>query len=365
MKNQKSFSVGRFVYLLARQVMKRLVWCTILLLSINSAFAADGFREFKFGESLDSIQKTGRKLCRFGKVEKHTRWTWITRIDCTDYQFKGNVKARLFFEFSDDELVKVFAVSRNIQNYLLLRHSEYNYRLPLKSDLHKSSSSNLADVLLLKDKVHQLGDEYRYTTFYYQGKWEWEYLYEKKGNRDDQRRRKEDQLAEEEEGGVAGWDKFKFDESEEVIKDKLEGMCSKITAVSGDEVDTVSCDDFTFLGKKVSVSFLFDDAGLVKIELKLTSDRYAELLPLLKRKYGLPFLELYENNIYFPSIEFPMANVVLAYKRDNGEDENVWLTLKYMKQGYEDRDQTTIWQKLKSEPGRVPRSKLEKIMDSI
>ena len=345
--------------------MKWLVGIIFFLFSANGILAADGFREFKFGESLDSIQNTGRRLCQFGREVKHTRWPWISRIDCKGYRFKGDIKARLFFEFANDELVKIIVVSKDIKNYLLLRHPEFNYRLPLKTSQEGTGTSNLADALLFKDKVHQLGDEYTYTTFFYEGKWEWEYVYEKSGNREDERRRKKNLLEDEEEAGVSGWDKFKFGESEEVIKGKLEGMCSKIEVVSGTEIDTVFCSDFTFLNRKIGVFFSFDDTGLAKIELKLTSDRYSELLPLLKRKYGLPFLELEKNEFYYPAIEFPGANVVMAYKRDSGEKGEVWLALKYMKQGYEDLDQTTIKEKMKSEQDRVPRTKSERIMDSI
>jgi hypothetical protein len=364
--NRISFSICRISFAKLREdVMRWLIWSAILILSGSHVFAADGFREFDFGESPDEIQKVGRAHCSFGKIEKHTRWEWIKRVDCKGYRFKGKTKARLFFEFSDDELVKVFVVSRVIKDYFLIRYPEFNYRLPLKSPSNHSSISNLADKLILKDKVHRLGDEYRYTTFHYAGKWEWEYMYERKGNPDDERRRRIELLEDEEESGVGGWDKFKFKETEEAIKDKLAGMCSNIKVLSGSDLGSVTCDDFTFLEKKIGLLFFFDDEGLVKIELKLTPDWYPKLLPLLKRKYGLPFLELKENELFFPAIEFPKANVALAHKKDGAVSKDVWLALKYIRQGYEDTDQTTIRQKLKSKPDRAPRSKSEKILDSI
>ncbi len=336
-----------------------------MILTCFQVFAADGFREFKFGESPETIQEVGLKLCRFGKVTQHTRWEWIKRLDCTGYKFKGAIKARLFFEFSEDELVKIYVVSKHIEDYFLIRDPEFNYRVTLKPALKKSGSTNLVDNLLFKDKVHRLGDEYRYTTFFYQGNWEWEYMYERKGNRDDERRRRTDLLDDEEESGVSGWDKFDFGEVEADIKSKLEGMCSNISVTSNGDLDSITCDDFVFSGEKIRVIFLLDQAGLGKIELQLTSEWYAKLLPLLKRKYGLPFLELKKNNYYYPAIEFPKANVVMAYKRDNSDAQQVWLTLKYMRQDYEDKDQTNFRKKAKDGPDAIPRTKSEQLMDSI
>ncbi len=328
--------------------------------------AANGFREFEFGDSSKEVMDSGSGICRFGELEKHTRWNWRSQLDCNGYLFKENTRTRLIFQFSDDELVKIYVVSRYIKDYFLIRNPEYNYLLPLNPAESNSSSNNLADRLLLKDKVHYLGKEYRYTTFFYQGKWEWEYLYEKKGNKRDDKDRKEEQLEEEMEGAGIGWSKFKFDESESEIKMKLEGMCSSISVLSGGGDDQLlKCNDYVFLDKKIAVLFYFKESGLMKIELKLTQEWYNILLESLKRKYGFPYLEVGKNDHYYQSIEFPKANVILAYKRDIDVNNSVWLSLKYVKEGYVDEDQFRVQQRKKAVPERLKKTKKERILDSI
>jgi hypothetical protein len=337
----------------------------LLCLIWNLAFAADGFREFRFGDSLDTIKNTGQRLCSFGEVTKHSRWPWRTLIDCKGYRFKKDTPVALYFQFADDKLVKIHVVSRDIPNYYLIRYPEFNYLFPKINQSLSASSSNLADRLLFKDKVHQLADEYRYLTFYHEGKWEWEYIYQHKSYVHDEERRVRNLLEEEAEAGVKGWNKFKFNDSQEAIKDKLVGMCSALAVESGSGVESIKCGDFIFLDTKIEVYFIFETSGLVKIELKLPTDWYDQLSPMLKKKYGLPYLELTNNTLYYPSIEFPEASVVLAYKNGPNAAHGVWLTLKYIKKGYADKDQVSIQKKESKKSDTTPSSKLDRILDSI
>ncbi|MBU2515622.1 hypothetical protein KJ966_30260 [bacterium] len=350
-------------------MIRKIIFISVFSILFSGVLsAANGFREFQFGDSYKEVMDSGKELCKFGELEKHTRWNWKSELDCKGYLFKENTRTRLIFQFSDDELVKIFVVSKDIKDYFLIRNPEYNYLLPLKPSTLNPTSTNLADKLLFKDKVHYLGDEYRYTTFFHKGEWEWEYLYEKKGNQRDDIRRKEKQLEEEMEGGVIGWSKFKFDEPESEIKMKLEGMCSSISVLSGGGVDQLlQCNDYVFLDKKIAVLFFFKESGLMKIELKLTGEWYDLLLESLKRKYGFPYLELDKNDYYYRSIEFPKANVILAYKSGENGNDSVWLSLKYVKEGCEDEDQVQIQmrQKGKTKPEELKKTKTERVLDSI
>lgn len=341
-----------------------LILSLILCSAWKHAFAANGFREFRFGDSLDTVRKTGEKLCSFGEVTRHSRWPWRTSIDCRGFAFKRNISALLYFQFAEDKLVRIHVVSTEIPNYFLIRYPEHNYLLPKVRAKSTDAAPNLADRLLLEDKVHKLADEYTYLTFYYEGNWEWEYIYQQKNYPRDEAQRVRELLEEESEAGVKGWNKFKFDDSQEMIKDKLEGMCSALTVESGSGVEYIKCADFVFLDTKIEIFFFFQGSGLVKIELKLPNDWYEQLLLALKKKYTLPYLELVENPLYYPSIEFPKASVVLAYKSDPGSGK-VWLTLKYLKKGYTDKDQVSDSKNEKKKMEEIPSSKQERLFDSI
>ena len=347
--------------------MKLLIWIVCLILSTVTATAADGFKEFEFGDSVQTTINKGEDLCRFGKEQKNTRWSWISEIECTDYLFNGNIKVKLYFQFADDELVKIYVVSRNIKNYFLIRKPDHNYLVPRSSKDSRKNLANLADQLLFKDKVHQLGDEYRYTTFFFDGQWEWEYYYVNKGYEKSEKDRKNDLLEDESEGGVKGWKKFNFGDQTSVIKEKLQGMCSSLQVTSGQEnSEMLLCQDFLFLDKKIVVLFLFQSAELVKIELLLTPDWYETLLPLLKKKYGTPYSELTENRLYYPYIEFPKANIVLNFKRSDNSQTEINLVLKYLKEGYQDEDLFKLQEEKKVEsPKTKEQGKTEKILESI
>ncbi len=339
------------------------IFSLTLLLFIN-VFAVDGFREFAFGDDTKTVMEKGRRLCRFGEVQKDTRWKWKTYLSCTSYQFKKETRVKLFFHFSDDKLVKIYVVSKDIDNYFLIRYPEHNYLVPLIDPKLKKRTANLVDKLVLQDKVHTLGKEYQYTTFFYQGKWEWEYLYEDPRNKKRELKKREVQLKEEAEGGVKGWKKFNFNESDETIKEKLKGMCSSISVFSvGQDKENLICHEFTFTEKKIDLIFLFYNAGLVKIELKLEQEWYQKLLPLLKRKYGKPYVELTQNMLYFPYIEFTKANVVLSYKRNESKNRESWVSLKYLREGY--LDGSTPLDNLKLKFDRDGKSEAEEILDNI
>lgn len=318
----------------------RILSLFIVFLSLCSmALAADGFREFEFGDRIEEVRENGAKLCRFGEYQKDTRWLWRSKIDCTGYPFSKEVQARLFFFFSKDVLARIFVVSKDIDNYFLKRYPDHSYLVPLEPPSDKSRSMNLADKLLVRDKVHQLGNEYRYTTFFHNGKWEWEYMYERPGYQNSENALKEDQLEEEAEEGVTGWSKFNFGETAEQIKQKIEGMCSSIAVdldIQRNEI--LTCRDFSFLNQRIPLAFYFLQNELVKIELQLEKDWYSRLRTELKKKYGLPYKELTENDLYFPYIEFPKAGIALVHKRDENDPENIFILLKYLREGYQDKD---------------------------
>lgn len=232
-------------------------FCLVLCFAVNVS-GADGFREFDFGDDYETLRNKSRGLCRISALQNDTRWPWISRADCRNYRFGGSAQARLIFFLSEEELAQVYVISKDIENYFLIRPNELNYLIPKNPRDSRSKTMNLADRLLFKDKVHQLGDEYRYTNFYYNGNWEWEYFYELKGFAEDEKRRRRRQLEEEMEGGVEGWSKFRFDESETEIKEKLEGMCTeiKVTSGTGGE-ELINCFGYEFLDRTIQVRFFF------------------------------------------------------------------------------------------------------------
>lgn len=349
--------------LMTRRNMLRIFLVTFFVIWAAAATAADGFREFNFGDSLASTQKKGEGLCRFGEEKQNTRWTWISETECIDYSFKGKIKVKLLFQFADDELVKIFVISKDIKDYIEFRYSNYNYLVPIL-DSENKANTNMSEQRLIQDKVHQLGDEYRYTTFFHNGKWEWEYYYEKKGYRRQELTRREKQLEKENELGVEGWKKFKFGDNTSTLKDKLEGMCSSLEVVSGDDLsEMLTCKEFSFLNQKIDVLFLFQSDALAKIELILDQSMYQTLLPLMKKKYGAPYLELVKNQRYHPYIEFPASNVVLVHKKRDGK---VATALKYLRTGYKDADRFKAKTKDKNRSSDLPKKgKTEMILDSI
>ena len=157
----------------------------VFFLLVSNTFAADGYSVFDFGDSLETTLNKGKELCRFGEMKKDTRWLWKSYLDCSGFRFKRGTYVKLFFHFSDDHLVKIYVVSKVIKDYFLIRYPEHNYLVPLMEKKPSKRMKNLADDLIFRDKVHVLGKEYRYLTFFYKGGWEWEYLYEKPRNKED------------------------------------------------------------------------------------------------------------------------------------------------------------------------------------
>lgn len=336
------------------------------LLCIHTLQAADGFREFQFGDSPAVVERISRGLCQYGGTIANTRWHWKSRAVCRDYRFKEDTTATLYFFFSEDELTRIHVVSRYIPDYLLLRHSNYQYLTPKTPPAGESqTSSNLADRLLYKDNIHQLGDEYRYITFFHEGRWEWEYIFELKGHAEAEAKRKKEVLEEEAEAGIAGWNQFNFNESQSAVKEKLEGVCSQMEINPGTRIDTLWCKEYPFLEEKIDLFLIFASGGLSMIELRLSTEWYETLVPLLKKKYGMPYRELKDNDIYYPSIEFPKANVAMIYKRSSDQKDGLFVVLKYLKRGFEDVD--LRWKKGKA-PGKEDeqaRGEKQRILDSI
>ncbi|MBU3918109.1 hypothetical protein KKA14_21475 [bacterium] len=345
---------------------KPILCCLIFVLLISNAFAADGFSVFEFGDSVEMTLNKGKELCRFGEMKKDTRWLWKSYLDCSGFKFKEGIHAKLFFQFSDDQLVKIYVVSKDINDYFLIRYPEHNYLVPLVEKMPDKRMKNLADELLFQDKIHILGNEYRYLTFYYKGGWEWEYLYEKRRNKEDEKKRKQKQLENEVGGGLTGWSGFNFDDTSEMVKQKLNGMCSSIkVSLEGQKGGSIRCNDFEFFEKKIIVMFGIADGKLVTIELKLEQDWYQVLVPLLKKKYGLPYVELTKNELYFPYLEFPKVNLVLSHFRDSLEENKVQVSLKYRKEGFLDPERVKDAEGKKENLGEKKERKLERIMDRI
>jgi hypothetical protein len=197
------------------------------------------------------------------------------------------------------------------------------------------------DEMFFKDNVHYLKGVYRYTTFFYNNRWEWEYLFEEDTFLRDERKRKEERLRKEREAGLSGWSKFKFGETTGKIKEKIRGMCSTMKVKMGtNKRETIRCDRFSFMDRKIDLLFTFSESTLVKIELLLDKSQYQLLLGLLKRKYGPPYRELGENELYYPSIEFPEKNIALYYSKTVSSKTDVGLVLRYTKEGYSDTSQS-------------------------
>ncbi len=335
----------------------------VFFLMVSNAFAADGYRFFKFDDSSETILKKGKKACQFGKVKKDTRWPWKSYLDCSGFRFKKGIYAKLFFHFTNDRLVKIYVVSKEIENYFLIRYPEHSYLVPLVEDNPGKQMKNLSDKLILQDNVHVLGKEYQYLTFFYKGSWEWEYLYEMDRNKRREKERRQKQMRDEEGKGLTGWSGFYFDDTSELVKQKLDGMCSSIkVSMEGQKKGMIRCNDFEFLEKKITVMFNIMNEKLVTIELKLEQDWYDALVPILKKKYGRPYAELTRNELYFPYLEFPKVNLVLFHFRDSLD--KVWVSLKYFKEGYFDFERVKNTKNKKGTPVDA-QIKTKKMIDAI
>ncbi len=347
--------------------MKNVLVVTVLILFFSSSsFAVSGFREFKFGDSVETVKKKGEKLCRFGKATKDTRWFWKFHIECSDFKFKRGIKTKLFFQFSEDELVRIRVVSKDIEDYLLVRHPRFRYLVPLPRDESLNTAVNLADELMIKDKVHLIDKGYRYTTFFHDGAWEWEFTYELADFQEEENTREQDQLEEEEEKGLPGWKKFNFSDSHETIKEKVEGLCSSSkTSIDAHGSRVLICHDFHFMDEKIDLLFIFESGMLVKMELRLEKKWYEVLLPMLKQKYGQPFVELGKNKLYFPYIEFPKVGIVLSHRVEESSNKTVWISLKYLKEGYIDSDVLVGDDQAPKTEEKKKKGRSEEIMDSI
>jgi len=348
--------------------MKRLqLTLLIIFLLAPLLYAFGGLDDFDFNDTIEKIQETASGKCTLGKLQKSTRWQWKAFLDCSDYKFKKNVSVYLLFEFADGNLTRIYAVSKKIDNYLSFRypHDYYDHLLPLKQSNFNHHDGNLADQLIYQDKVHKLEKQYVYTTYFHEGKWEWEFRYERPNHKKMEKRFKEKQLDHEKQKGVKKWNSFSFDDSYDQVKKEIEGLCSATRITS--DLDTkkyIDCLDFSFLGEKIKVRFGFVELKLVKIELVLKRKWYAILLPILKKKYDFPYIELKENQRYYPYIEFPDKNIKLLHRLGDQSDA-VLVSLKYLKGGVEDTDQYKNVEKPKKKVFKKIKSREEKIMDNI
>ena len=327
-------------------------------------YAADEFKEFSFGDSSKEVRLAGSRRCQFSEVTHDSRWTWKSYINCTGYHYKGT-KAQIFFEFVKDELVKFSVVSKQIPYYFLVRNPNLVIKTPVTEKKIKKEL-NLADELMLKDKVHVFDESKQLIYFFYQNKWEWELtffdrLYHKKSHE-----RELDQLQTEVDQGLKEWKGFAFEDPLQMIKDKLGGLCSStnIRVVGSDQKRKIlQCLEFPFSGEQVTVEFLFSDLTLQQIEVLLETKWYLKLLKPLKKKYGTPYSELEKNPLFYPYLDFTKMNILLAHRYSDDNPDNVIVFLRYIKEGYSnpDDDQKAIHDEKKEGKGAKKRFKSKNI----
>ncbi len=332
---------------------------------VSPAYAADGFMDFELGANANKILQVGQKKCVFGSVENDTRWLWKQHLVCDQFLYKG-VRTKLIFEFVDDHLVRIIVLSKDIANYLLLRNN-IDVELLAKS-IDSKGSMNSSDIIF-QEKVHQFENGQQLTYFYHNGSWEWEIKIEHTKYKEEEQVMKKEQLAEEERKGSKGWHNFVFGDMISETREKAEGLCE---ALNNDETTYLKdkkvmvCYNFPFLQKKIDVRFGFYKAKLVDIELMLQSELYQKLLPLLKQKYGKPYREFADSRSYYPYIIFPKQNISLSYKRNDQKPSEIWVSLKYKKEGYIDPAEEIIIEEKKKQkqlPDRM--SEDEFIMKNI
>jgi len=318
-------------------------------------FAADGFKEFSFGDSSKEVRTKGIKRCQFSEVTQDSRWTWKSYINCTGYRYKGT-RAQIFFEFVEDELVKYVIISKRIPNYYLVRNPTLVVKTPIDRKKEKKEF-NLADELMLKDKVHVFDETKQLVYFFHQNRWEWELtffdrIYHKKA-----KEREIAQLETEVDQGLKDWKGFAFEDPLQMIKDKLDGLCSstKIRVAGTDQKDKIlQCLDFPFSGEQVIVEFLFSNLTLQRIEVLLEKKWYLKLIEPLKKKYGTPYSELEKNPLYYPYLQFTKVNVLLAHRYKEDNPDEVIVFLRYIKEDYSnpDDEQAEINNKGKNKGGK-------------
>jgi len=320
----------------------------ICFLITSPLFAVEGFKVFEFGDNHSEVQEAGNKYCRFSELLHDSRWAWKSYINCKGYRYKGT-KTQIFFEFVEDELVKITVVSKVIPNYFLIRSPKLIIKTP-KDRKKRKKQVNLADELMLEDKVHVFDQTRKLVYFFYQKKWEWELSFFNPKYHKHAKQREEKQLKSEVEQGLAEWKGFAFEDPLQMTKEKLEGLCSSTkTLPLGSKQKILQCFDFSFSGEEVRVEFLFTELTLQRIEVLLGKKWYAKLLEPLKKKYGTPYRELGENPIYYPYLHFPKKNILLAHRYSKKKKEPLIVFLRYIKEGYEKPAENSV-KKDKKEP---------------
>ena len=345
---------------------KLLLLLGFFLFLVNQT-TAQVFQDYSYGDSAEQIREIIGDKCQIQPVKKDTRWEWRSQMGCYNFDYKG-INSVIYFQFSDEDLNRISIVSKKIPNFFLFRDAKNRYLLskaPL-SDLTENSN-NLVDKLIFQDKVHYQKDGQKLTYFFYKGEWEWELLFEKEGYQKNEKRQIREQLKEESKKGVKGWKSFQFNLSSRDIRTRLEGLCSKIShdkKAVFQGIKRLVCHDFSFLDQKISINFKFYDNKLVTINLLLPTSFYQTLLPLLKEKYGTPYIEYENDQDYYPYIIFPANNLELCYIKS--QTQKALLSLKYIKKGYIDPVEIKQF-KEKTDKKRLKKikSKSEVIMDNI
>jgi len=293
--------------------------------------------EYDFGDSPTVVKNRFHNQCSFSTLKTNSQWSWVKTLECTGYKFQ-RVLTKLIFEFSDNKLSRVYIVSIDIPNYFLIR-SKNNLLIEKASVTGEKNKSNPYRISLFSDRVHRYENGHVLTYFYYQGKWEWELKMETSGYAEEETEKKRKQLEDEAGKGLSGWANFKFDDEVAKMKENLEGLCTSIeidnrTYLKGKKV--MICSDFPFIGKKITLNLVFLDARFVEAILDLAAKDYYTLLPLLKKKYGMPYQEGIETADHYPFIFFTKANITLGYDSGETQKPEPQVQLRYSKEGYFD-----------------------------
>ncbi|MCP4295765.1 MAG: hypothetical protein GY786_09180 [Proteobacteria bacterium] len=343
-------------------IKKAIILITFLFVCLVPGYSVTGFSIFSFGDSPTEISRKGEPFCTFDPVKKDTRWFWKSYLVCTDYNYKG-VHTKLFFEFFDEELVKIYVVSRDIKDYFLIRHPQEGFLVPLEIGNKASKGSNLADELIFKDKEYLVAPGQKLTHFFFDKKWEWEVSFEDSDYERTNLNNMESQLEDEQEKGLDVWNNFKFDTPVEEIKSQLQSQCSKVEMQISTNVvgrRNFICLEYLFIQQKVQVIFSFMEDKLVQIKLLLPYENYDTYSPLLKKKYGMPYTELEKNKIYHPFIDFPQKGVTLAHNPLDPKH----IYLRYQKEGFVDKDELMQVEE-KKKALKNTKSKDEVILDNL
>lgn len=345
---------------------KLLLCLGIFLFLINQAIAAV-FQDFSYGDSPKQIQRKIKEKCQLQPLQMDTRWKWRSHVRCLNFNYKG-VNSTIYFQFSDNDLNRISIVSKEIPNFFLLRDTTNRYLLSKATISNlKQPTNNLIDKLIFQDKVHYQKDGKKLTYFFYKGAWEWELLFEKEGYKKTEKKKIQKQLEEESPKGLKGWKGFDYGLSSRDLRTRLEGLCSKISIDKEavfQGIKGLICHDFSFLDQKITVILKLYDEKLVTINLLLPTSFYQSLLPLLKEKYGMPYVEYKNDPDFYPYILFPAHSIELKYIKK--QSQKMILSLKYIKKGYIDPVEVrTFKEKVDKKKLKKIKSKSEVIMDNI